>query len=276
MATRKTPPTLLTSATRVSPSTLKWLRQRLEDTREERAQQLEGPQPGTAKWQRWRAIPSVPLWKAVMLSLDIEPEPWMTHDVQMHDGLHRQLGDSKLPAQFWAKLAMCRANVNPSGLIRPIKAGDSIVFGEVLLADVAAFLARYGLPMPDEMRALVPGAAQTAVGDRWASAPAPVEPDAAASPASAARVVRNSTKGQRDDDLWRAIREAQRRCTEQRSDPWSTADVWPVLLTLAEEEFEPLLGVPDPKTIKHRGGTLTRKALNERLKGRKPGRGKAG
>jgi len=107
-----------------------------------------------ARWQVWRLMPGASLWQAVCLSLDIEPESRLT------DEATRTRSDySRLPADYWDRLTVCKASVSTNG---PIQPHGPLYRGmlnnpdcAVLLSEVAAFAIGCGWPIPDAMRALV-------------------------------------------------------------------------------------------------------------------------
>lgn len=222
---------------------------------------LPRPRMKAARWDYWRNFYRAPLWQYVALSLGKEPESWIGNEVDIGP-----VAGSWLPIEFQERLKVCLANLHGDGKIRPQGPrymGPSCV---VLLSEVAGFLTQAGFDVPEEMRDLAPALPQSQAPQ--VAPVAPATPAAAleqsAAPAGEARVVTHSTKDERRDDLWADIKRAQDQCNDQ----WDVAEVWPAMLRDAEEEKGSLLGL-DGQRIKHRGGFLTRKALGERLKGRK-------
>lgn len=99
-----------------------------------------------ARWNVWRLMPGVPLWKAVCLSMNIEPELHLRDEL-----VHRPSGRSQLPVEIWDRLKVCEANTGASGRIRP--QGGNGFAQLVTLGEVAALLAGGGFSVPEDMRA---------------------------------------------------------------------------------------------------------------------------
>lgn len=116
--------------------------------------------PSPANWSKWKHIPKCPLWKAICLTLDIEP------DEDKH-GMRNWLRDCRgnphgLPAEFADRLEIARANVSTNGPIRPQALYAGVLrnpYGEVLLSEVAAASVRWGWTLPQAMQSLVSPAA---------------------------------------------------------------------------------------------------------------------
>ena len=116
------------------------------------------PKLKPARWQVWRLMPSVALWQAVCLSLDIEP------DEHLKDGATRVRSDhSRLPADYWDRLMVCLSNLSVThGPIRvhgPLYRGMKNPNCSVLLSEIAAFAIDCAWPIPDAMKARVPSPA---------------------------------------------------------------------------------------------------------------------
>jgi hypothetical protein len=119
-----------------------------------------------ARWQVWRLMPVVKMWQAVALSLNIEPAESLAGDaVRVRDDY------SRLPADYFDRLMICKAHLSTVGPIRPQGTPYSGMLSDsrcpVLLGEVAGFLVGAGLTVPDEMRAMVRVAlaSETAQGD---------------------------------------------------------------------------------------------------------------
>jgi len=124
-----------------------------------------------ARWQVWRFIPGCALWRAVCLSLDIEPSDELAEDLQ------RGPRYSSLPSDFWDRLMVCQANVRMAGPIQPqelyVGAANS-PHVPVLLSQVASFLGAAEFSIPDAMRALAPTAEATNADTRTATEPSAI------------------------------------------------------------------------------------------------------
>lgn len=111
--------------------------------------------PSPANWSKWKHIPKCPLWKAICLTLDIEP------DEDKHD-MRNWLRDCRgnphgLPSEFADRLEIARANVSTNGPIRPQALYAGVLknpYGEVLLSEVAAAAISWGWTLPEMMQAL--------------------------------------------------------------------------------------------------------------------------
>jgi hypothetical protein len=107
-----------------------------------------------AKWNKWKLIPKCPLWKAVCLSLDLEPSGdsatvtrWLRYD---HDLI-------RLADVYAERLEVAQANVSTNGPLHP----QALYVGAltsshvpVLLSEFAVVAIGWGWAVPDEMRAL--------------------------------------------------------------------------------------------------------------------------
>ena len=109
------------------------------------------------RWQVWRLIPAAELWKAVALSLNIEPTDSLAADATRPRDQY-----SRLPGAYFDRLMVCQANLAMAGPIRPqgglYRGMLSDPSCSVLMVDVAAFLFSAHFTLPDEMRAMVPAA----------------------------------------------------------------------------------------------------------------------
>lgn len=111
--------------------------------------------PAPANWAKWKLIPKVELWKAVCLSLDIEPDEerlGMRMWLQSRRGMPRGLS-----AEFADRLEIAQANMSMNGPLRP-QALYTGVFSnphaEVLLAELAAAAVLWDWEVPEQMRLL--------------------------------------------------------------------------------------------------------------------------
>lgn len=112
--------------------------------------------PVPAKWNKWKHIPKCELWKAVCLTLDIEP------DDEKH-GMRSWLRERRdvpygFPSEFADRMDIAQANVSADGPIHPQApyADLQSPHGEVLLSEVAAAAIGWGWTLPEAMRALAP------------------------------------------------------------------------------------------------------------------------
>lgn len=111
--------------------------------------------PSPANWSKWKHIPKCPLWKAICLTLDIEPDEDKHH---MRNWLRDCRGTPHgLPAEFADRLEVARENVSTNGPIQPQRMYVGVLrnpYGEVLLSEVAAAAISWDWPLPEPMRAL--------------------------------------------------------------------------------------------------------------------------
>lgn len=117
-------------------------------------------QPLPANWNKWKFIPKCELWKAVCLTLDIEPNEekhGMLSWLQSRRGV-----PYGFPEDFADRLQIAQANVSTNGPIHP----QSLYVGvlknpraEVLLSEVAAASVRWGWTLPQAMQSLATPAA---------------------------------------------------------------------------------------------------------------------
>ena len=109
------------------------------------------PKQQPARWQVWRLMPSVALWQAVCLSLDIEPAEHLKDDAT-----RARSGYSRLPADYWDRLMVCLANLSVTqGPIRvqgPLYRGMKNPNCSVLQSEIAAFAIHCGWTIPPAMR----------------------------------------------------------------------------------------------------------------------------
>lgn len=114
------------------------------------------PQRQPARWALWLTIPRVELWQAVLLSLGIEPDDSLEAEAcgRVPD---EPLSFNRLSREFFSRREDCLRALSTEGPIRP---QGSLYVGmlqsprcPVLLAEVAAFLARIGATVPIEMQA---------------------------------------------------------------------------------------------------------------------------
>lgn len=99
-------------------------------------------------------MPTVELWQAVCLSLNLEPEERLKMHAVRSSGQSKYVG---LPTDFWDRLMVCQARVSythgpihPQGTPYPGMLDSPTC--PVLQAEVAAFLVSVGLEVPEEMR----------------------------------------------------------------------------------------------------------------------------
>jgi hypothetical protein len=149
------------------------------------------PQRQPARWALWLTIPRVALWQAVLLSLGIEPDDSLEAEAcgRVPD---EPLSFNRLSREFFFRRVDCLRALSTEGPIRP---QGSLYVGmlqsprcPVLLAEVAAFLARIGATVPIEMQA-TPAAAITP------TAQAEPAPDDAGGTADAATVAPSDATG---------------------------------------------------------------------------------
>lgn len=112
-------------------------------------------QPLPANWNKWKFIPKCELWKAVCLTLDIEPDS-EKHDIR--GWLQSRRGfPYGFPTDFPDRLQVAQANVSTNGPIHPQSLYRGVLnnpHADVLLSDVATFAIRCEWTIPEPMRAL--------------------------------------------------------------------------------------------------------------------------
>ena len=108
-----------------------------------------------AKWQVWQFVPKAELWKAVCLTLDIEP------DAERHnltDWFRQRRGTPRgLPDAFVERLQVIQANVSTNGPIHPLSLYQGVLsdpHAEVSLSEISAFAIRCGWQIPEAMNDL--------------------------------------------------------------------------------------------------------------------------
>lgn len=115
---------------------------------------LAAPSFAGVNWSKWGLMPRVPLWKAVCLSLGLEPR----EDIHGY-GLRTQGRFGPGTPNLQDRLEILQANLSTDGPIRPQGALYQGMLQnpscEVLQAEVAAFLLANGIDVPAEMRAPV-------------------------------------------------------------------------------------------------------------------------
>lgn len=119
------------------------------------------------RWPLWQSVPKVELWQAVLLTLGIEPtEALKTEARDPEPKSHLQRG--RLPHDFFERRRACFLALSTEGPIRPQGPLYSGMLRDarcpVLLAEVAAFLARAGFIVPSEANATEDASAQTGPG----------------------------------------------------------------------------------------------------------------
>lgn len=123
-------------------------------------------QPLPANWNKWKLIPKCELWKAVCLTLDIEPNEekhGMLSWLQSRRGV-----PYGFPEEFADRLQIAQANVSTNGPIHP----QSLYVGvlknpraEVLLSEVAAASVRWGWTLPEAMQSLATPAVTISIAE---------------------------------------------------------------------------------------------------------------
>ena len=71
------------------------------------------PTPDPARWNVWRLMPTVKLWQAIALSLDLEPTD------RLRDEALRGKPERLLKQEYFDRLMVCQANVGLQGPIAP-------------------------------------------------------------------------------------------------------------------------------------------------------------
>lgn len=119
--------------------------------------------PSPANWNKWKFIPKCELWKAICLTLDIEPNEEkhiMSSWLQSRHGV-----PYGFPEDFADRLQIAQANVSTNGPIHPQSLYVGVLnnpYGEVLLSEVAAASLSWGWKIPQAMQSLsIPIAAAT-------------------------------------------------------------------------------------------------------------------
>ena len=108
-----------------------------------------------ARWQVWGNIPTVALWQAVCLTLDVEPDTERHGLTRWFDSRHGV--PAGLTQDFVDRLQVTQANVSTGGPIRPQELYVGALASPhcpVQLSEVAAFAICLGWPVPDAMRTL--------------------------------------------------------------------------------------------------------------------------
>lgn len=107
------------------------------------------------RWSAWLALPSVELWQGVALSLGINPEVGLRNEVGRGASQY-----SRLPAEFFERLALSQQAVRVNGPMKPQAPLYSGMLQDwrcrVLLAEVAAFLALADFSLPEQLRDQLP------------------------------------------------------------------------------------------------------------------------
>ena len=205
-------------------------------------------------WTTWKSVFEIELWKAVCLSLNIEPderlvyagpvlEPFDFFPPEFHERLFIALSHIGHSFGFWETRIKARSTVH--------------------LPEFAAWAVAAKLPgVPPEMAAIAeseptPSTLETSVR------PAQVVTEQVVSDGNAMRTIIHSTKTRRHA-LKPVIEQAQTQCRNSKD----TAEVWAALLVLAEKKTPPLIGATEDGLQYHKDGTvanLSRDALRKRL-----------
>lgn len=166
---------------------------------------LRGP-----RWKVWGALPTIELWRAVVLSLDVEPEEKLQAEACGIAPVRPHIF-SRIPREYFDRLKDCKRGLSVNGPIHPQGAFYSGVLQDpkaaVLMGEVAAFLrvAEYALPVemaaPPKAGEQRPEGAPRSTSDEPTSA-GPATPAADAPESSvASRATWAPTKPKRDDGL---------------------------------------------------------------------------
>ena len=111
------------------------------------------PRPNTSavRWSAWLALPHVELWQAVALSLGVNPADELRDEVGRAPSRF-----SRLPAEFFERLSLCKKALSFDG---PIKPQGHLYAGmlqspacAVLMADVAAYLMLADYQVAEQMQ----------------------------------------------------------------------------------------------------------------------------
>lgn len=217
--------------------------------------------PLPAKWQIWQFTPKIELWKAVCLTLDIEP------DAERHnltDWFKQRRGTPRgLPEAFVARLQVVQANVSTNGPIHPISLYQGVLTdpcAEVLLSEISALAQRCGWQIPEAMSALESDATGAEKGA------APQVQDTAARP--------TKSQAHRLKNRAAAILTAEiDKAKENTNRPDDSASVWTELTKLAEFAYGAMIGFSSDG-IQYRGSeyqktqmpdVFTKRNLRERM-----------
>ena len=109
--------------------------------------------PVSAKWDIWKLIPKCEVWKAVLLTLDLEPD-YENYDIK--GWLYKGDVPHGFPTALSDRIKVIQGNVDKNGPIRPQIAGDfTSPYMVVLLSEVARFAVSCGWSVPEQLGALV-------------------------------------------------------------------------------------------------------------------------
>lgn len=190
-----------------------------------------GPSP--ANWNKWKHIPKVELWKAVCLTLDVEPDE---NVLGMDNWLKYRRGVPRgMTAEFADRLFIAQENMSAYGPIRPMRLHTGVLknpHAEVSLAEVAAAAVAWEWTVPAQMAGLANCPSGTVIEE--------IQPSQATEVGIVPTSTVHSTKSRRDA-LTPVIELAQTQCRN----PLDTAEVWAALLVLAEKKSPPLIGATE-------------------------------
>lgn len=150
---------------------------------------VPSPRPSAANWNKWKFIPKAPLWEAVCLTLDVEPNDevlGMRHWLQSRRGVPRGL-----PPEFVDRLQVAQANMSTNGPLRPLALYSGVLqnpHAEVSLSELAAFAVRCGWTVPDAMQSMTPTLPPVAKGELAAMNRADLTPPTDEDKATAGKV----------------------------------------------------------------------------------------
>lgn len=201
------------------------------------------PPSNPIDWSHWRLMPVLPLWHAVTLSLNQNPE-----------GFHPDWADDETRK----RMDLCMAHVSTGSL--KLRDGADLS----LPVDVETFhmwAVSLGLSLPVEFS----GASSSRPTGERSEIPGDamrLEQPSRHKQAKAGQV--HSTKDKRRGLLDPVIDEAQSQCADQ----WDVSAVWLRLLELAKQQRTPLVGATD-EGLQYTNGEgiayLTREALGQRI-----------
>ena len=193
--------------------------------------------PPAVNWDVWLNMPRVVLWKAVALSLNIEPDE-----------------ATATGRAFESRMSLAVAHL-ADGLLRHIEVNDvrRVAFTRVRLVDISLLADSCQWSVPDEF-------------PKAEALPVVVQAHKAITPSlvtNALSILTHSTKTRRNT-LTPVIELAQRQCLN----PIDTAEVWAALQVLAHKKEAPLIGATEEGLQYFKGGeaaVFTRDALRKRL-----------
>lgn len=224
------------------------------------------PEPPRIDWRHWRHMPEIRQWEACALSLNINPDNMKHHPQAWMAGpgsgpifTDASFLSKAVQSDFDKRLRLLGASLFSSGYFTAVN--NLVVGGRHLATLNLQEFAAWALhveweAMPPELVAM----AET-------MPVVPTEPQATTpSPAPVVAVsasLTHSTKARRDT-LTPVIELAQSQCRN----PKDTAEVWAVLMVLAEKKHPPLIGATE-EGLQYleagQAGIFKRKSLGARL-----------